>query len=359
MTAIRVSGVTDFAALGQRWRDLEARAAGSFFQGWTWTGCLATERFTDPILVEATEDGRTVALALFNRVRGRLFLGESGDPALDCPYIEHNGVLTETARQGPLTEACLQAAARSGTLVLSGVDEPVLSAARAVAGQVWIGRQNESPFVDLVSLRRTGGDYLATRSANTRQQIRRSDRFYASLGDVTVRHAATLDEAHDMLDEMRALHQASWVARGRPGSFARPFFGRFHHALIEAGYPRGEVMLMAVRAGDKLFGILYGFVSAGRVLAYQSGFDYGAAGTQGKPGLTCHHAAIRHALQQGAAVYDFLAGNDRYKRSLADGSVRQYWLEAGSIWSPRLLFRRTRSALQSPPGGVGGVGTAL
>ena len=45
--AYRVSGVTDFTALGERWRDLEQRSECSFFQSWTWVGCLAAERFSD------------------------------------------------------------------------------------------------------------------------------------------------------------------------------------------------------------------------------------------------------------------------------------------------------------------------
>ena len=57
VTDIAVSPVTDFAALEDRWRALEARANGSFFQGWTWTGCLAEERFADPMLVEARKTG--------------------------------------------------------------------------------------------------------------------------------------------------------------------------------------------------------------------------------------------------------------------------------------------------------------
>ncbi|HEY8289938.1 MAG TPA: cellulose biosynthesis protein CelD, partial [Acetobacteraceae bacterium] len=110
MTGIAVSPVTDFAALEDRWRALEARANGSFFQGWTWTGCLAEERFADPMLVEAREDGRTVALALFNRQRSRLrsdawFLGESGIKPLDTIYIEHNGVLADAGREQALGAA--------------------------------------------------------------------------------------------------------------------------------------------------------------------------------------------------------------------------------------------------------------
>jgi CelD/BcsL family acetyltransferase involved in cellulose biosynthesis len=345
VTIIQVRHVTDFAALGERWRDLEQRAAGSFFQSWAWTGCLAAERFPSPLLVEATERGRTVALALFNRVRRgfglpRLFLGETGNAVLDCPYIEDNGVLAEAGREDALTEACLRAVAKSHVLVLSGVGPAMLRAARRAAGAVWIRKQNEAPFVDLAALRRGQGDYLAARSANTRQQIRRSDRSYAAGGGLTVHQAETPAAAHAMLDAMAALHQASWQARGQPGIFATPFFARFHHALIDSAFPHGQVALTAVRSGATVVGVLYNFSFYGHVSAYQSGFNYAAAGVHGKSGLTCHHAAIRDALDRGCDVYEFLSGDDRYKRSLADGSKPQYWVEAGPMWSPRLLSRR-------------------
>ncbi len=342
MTQVQVGGVSDWAALGARWRDLEQRADPSFFQTWTWTGTLAAERFPDPVLVSATEDGRTVALALFNRVGRRLYLGEAGDAERDSPYIEHNGVLAEAGREDELTRACLRAAVRLGGLVLSGISVRVLEAVRAVAGQVWIAKASDTPFADLAALRRSGQDVLALCSANTRQQIRRSDRSYAGRGGLTFRRAASLAEAHAMLDRMAALHQAAWQARGRPGSFARPFFGRFHHALLDAGFSRGEVALTAGYAGEALIGVLYNLSARRRVFAYQSGFDYLTAAPHEKPGLTCHHAEIRLALAEGADVYDFLAGDHRYKRSLANGAARQFWVETGPLWSPRLLLRRMR-----------------
>jgi CelD/BcsL family acetyltransferase involved in cellulose biosynthesis len=352
VTTVRVTRITDFEALGARWRDLEQRADASFFQTWSWTGCLAAERFTNPVLVEATEAGRTVALALFNRRQGKLYLGETGDPALDCPYIEHNGVLAETARTEELTQACLAAVARSHVLVLSGIDEPTLRAASSAAGQVWIAKHNDSPFLDLTAIRRSGGDYLVTRSANTRQQIRRSERFYAGLGPLTVRRPTTIAEAHAMLDAMAVLHQATWTARGKPGSFAQPFFARFHHALIDIAFPRGEIDLFTLSAGDTTVGILYNLRDRTGVRAYQSGFDYHAAGQSGKPGLSCHYAAIRDALTQPIDVYDFLAGDDRYKRSLAGRSAPQYWIEAGPLWSARLLARRIHQMFGRRRGGA-------
>jgi CelD/BcsL family acetyltransferase involved in cellulose biosynthesis len=342
--SVRVSGVADFVALGERWRDLECRAKGSFFQSWTWVGCLATERFPDAVLVEAIEAGRTVALALFNRVRRTvgpsvLYLGENGSAEMDCPYVEQNGVLAEAGREDELTERCLRAVASSHDLVLSGVGEQAVAAAQRAAGLTVVRRMQDSPFVDLGGVRHTGGDYLAGRSANTRQQVRRSDRFYERDGPITVERAGSVETAHAMLDEMAVLHQAAWTARGQPGSFARPFFHRFHFALIADAVPHGAVALMRISCGDTIVGILYNFVHAGRILAYQSGFIFRDDDRGAKPGLTCHHAAIRYALAQTFDIYDFLAGDDRYKRSLADQAHRQIWVEAGPFWSPRLLLR--------------------
>ncbi len=355
MIAVRVSTVTDFAELGGRWRDLERRADLSFFQSWTWVGCLAAERFSDPVLVEATERGRVVALALFNRVchavgPAVLHLGESGMAELDSPYVEQNGVLFEAGHPEDLTAICLRAVASRYEVVLSGVGEPVLASVRRAAGLTRVERVQASPFADLAGLRAAGGDYLARRSANTRQQIRRSNRWYERQGPVAIELAGSVESALSMLDEMAALHQAAWQARGQPGSFAQPFFRRFHRELIAIGVPRGEIALLRVSDSGTLIGTLYNFVFRGRMLAYQSGFAYQAGGSPAKPGLTCHHRAILFALDRGVEIYDFLAGEDRYKRSLADASHRQMWVVAGPPWSPRLLIRAGLDLLRRAPG---------
>jgi CelD/BcsL family acetyltransferase involved in cellulose biosynthesis len=351
VTTVRVTGVEDFAALGVRWRDLEQRANGSFFQSWTWVGCLARERFPDPVLVEATRDGRTVALALFNRVRrwigpSVLHLGENGSAALDCPYVEQNGVLAEAGDHDELTRMCLRAVSSQYDLSLSGVDESVVAAMRQTAGQVVVVRSQASPFVDLAALRATGTDYLSGRSANTRQQIRRSDRFYEKDGPIVLEQAASVETACSMLDELASLHQAVWTARGQPGSFARPFFRQFHRALIAEGMPRGEIALLKISSKEATIGVLYNFLYGARCSAYQSGFAYQGQTAHAKPGLTCHARAIKSISERGFEIYDFLAGDDRYKRSLATLSHRQIWLRAGPSWSPRLALCRAVEAFQ-------------
>jgi CelD/BcsL family acetyltransferase involved in cellulose biosynthesis len=336
LIAISAEPVRDWDGLGTRWRALEALVPASFFQSWTWIGCLAAERYPDPWLIEARNGAGTIGLALFNRRGHRLVLHDSGDPVLDCPYIEHNGVLGGPA--APMLQSAL-AGWMPRRLVLHGVDDATLAAVRVAAPLVRVVQSQDAPFVDL------SRDFLTGRSANTRQQLRRSDRAY---GTPTVHRAETNAEAFRLLDELGAFHQQTWTARGKPGAFARPFFGRFHRALIERGLKRGEVDLLRVSAGDAVVGVLYNFRFRGQMLAYQSGFNYPNAGTGDprKPGLTCHHAAIRLAVAAGLERYDFLAGEARYKRSLSDGAAALHWIEAGSRSDIKLASRIVFSAVR-------------
>ena len=84
--------------------------------------------------------------------------------------------------------------------------------------------------------------------------------------------------------------------------------------------------LLHITAGDRTIGYLHNFNHQGRAYAYQSGFDYDAADSHQKPGLTCHWLAIAMCAAAGTAFYDFLAGADRYKRSLATGETTLFWL---------------------------------
>ena len=332
--------VRDWDALGARWRDLEARANASFFQSWTWIGCLASERYDRPLLLEAEQDGRTAALALFNHrpglLRDSLVLHETGAPNWDDLFIEYNGILATPHAPSELSARCYAAALRwrakgSGhgllgrRLILSGIDDAQLAAGEAI-GRVVRRQSRVAPLVDLAALRQAGQGYLEALSANTRAQLRRSLRGYQRQGAIQVTLAEDGATAHAYLDALAGLHQRAWQGRGRPGAFANPSFARFHHALIDRALPRGEVALLRIAAGTEVIGYLYNFQHRGRVLAYQSGFDYAAADPRQKPGLTCHHVAIERSLGERRDAYDFLAGGDRYKTSLANGAATLHWV---------------------------------
>ena len=263
---------------------------------------------------------------MFNRGKLALRLGENGTPGIDSIYIEHNGLIRARGAEPDLL-LLLQAVRSWGwmprSVVLSGVDDDHLTAARAVGGHVAVRRTHVAPMLDLTV---SGVDWMASVSANTRQQLRRSDRAYANWGALRIARAGDVEQALAFLDGLMTLHQTTWEKRGKPGAFAQPFFRRFHRALIARGMPRDEIDMLRISAGESTIGYLYNFRHRGRVLAYQSGFDYAIVEGPRKPGMTSHRMAIDMYAAEGVRAYDFLAGNDRYKRSLANSQTTLHWM---------------------------------
>ncbi len=351
-TEVEIAPFPGFAALEAEWRALERRgAASAIFQCWSWVGCLAEERFDDPVLIRARSGGRLTGLALFNRRGDRLLLTESGEAAHDAPFIEHNAPLIAADADPDTVDAMLRAAWRVRgvhRIVLSGTD-PAL--AQAAGGRALRSQIRSAPYVDLAAIRAAGSGYLSSRSANTRQQIARSLRRY---GDAALARAETPAQALSWLDELIALHAATWQRRGKPGAFAEPFVRRFHATLVVRAMEDGQLDLLRIASAGEVIGLLYNFRVGGRLFAYQSGLSHRPDAPQLKPGLTCHTLAIEQALASGADGYDFLGGDDRYKQSLATSSVDLQWVElvrGGSLLGVAAAVRDVVQRLRKPQTG--------
>jgi CelD/BcsL family acetyltransferase involved in cellulose biosynthesis len=345
---ITIRPVESFHALEPVWTDLEARADGSFFQSWAWTGCLAQERFCDPWLVAARRGETAVALGLLNRAARHplgldrpLYLGESGVPAMDSIFIEHNGLLVARGEAEDLAEQCWAAVAggtfKGGRWILGGVP-PSVRPTLPAAGNIRVRARRPVPFHDLP---RTDGPVLDRLSANARQQLRRALRGWDEIGLLRLEIARDETEAESFLEGLKTLHQRYWSGRGKPGAFAEPFFERFHRALIRRPGIGQSVDLIRVAAGTHIVGYLYNLVHQGWVAAYQSGFNFGAEVERLKPGLVCHLLAMEHYRRAGMRTYDFLGGEARYKRTFANAETELLWLEVRhrSSW----LFGRRKS----------------
>jgi CelD/BcsL family acetyltransferase involved in cellulose biosynthesis len=114
---------------------------------------------------------------------------------------------------------------------------------------------------------------------------------------------------------MAELYQRQWQARGEPGGFAFPFFARFQRRLVEECVPRGTAELVRVSAGEQPIGYVYNLILRGHVLAFVTGLRT-EEDARLKPGLVSHALCIQRHAESGAWLYDFMAGDYRYKASL-------------------------------------------
>jgi CelD/BcsL family acetyltransferase involved in cellulose biosynthesis len=332
--SIRFHIQTDLSThdLGLLWRDLESRAEITFFLSWSWMEAWIAELGQCPPLLVGEAGGALVLLGLvvprrrheagLIRVNG-LSLHSTGDRTKDCIAIEYNGFVVDRSWAGRaereavsyLLRPALVGARRRDELHIVGMLEKHAEAFTPPGIFVQLPYRKPSWRVDLEAVRQSGKSYLDTLSANTRQQIRRSIRLYEESGALVAERATDVRTALDWLEGLKELHQRQWQARGKPGGFAFPFFERFQRRLITACTASGEVELLRVRRGDEAIGYVYNLVRNGHVLAFVSGFLY-EQDKRLKPGLVCHALAIERHVREGALLYDFLAGDTRYKSNL-------------------------------------------
>ncbi|MFC0242577.1 GNAT family N-acetyltransferase [Rhodopseudomonas telluris] len=330
---VRIEPLGDSAATEAGWRDLQARAAPSFFTSWLWIGTWLAHlpKNVTPHLITAMMSGRVVGMAIVCRrktwrlgvrPRARWFLHETGDARFDRLAIEYNGILVDRSAGEAITIECLDRAVRHlgrlDQLVLSGITTDLDAATCRVAANAGLRAEatnvDTAHWVDFGEIRRANKDYRASLGRNTRQAVSRTLRLYEERGPVEHRIMETVPEALAAFAEFAELHNARW---GRKGAFANPVFRPFHEDLIARGVPTGAVRISRTTVGGHTIGVLYNFVHDGEVLHYQSGFLY-EEDAKLKPGLLSHVLAIEDSFARGERGYDFMAGSAAHKTRLAN-----------------------------------------
>ena len=311
------------------WRELDRVGDHSFFLTWTWIGTWLSALPPEfvPHLLTATRGQNVVGAAiLISRQTKRhgligtsqFHLNSTGERFLDCVTIEKNGFAG--------VQPSWRALARWFAMQSQGVDELVIPGVEHAApeNEGLLFTRDEVPAFrrHLPQLAERGG-LEATLSRNARQKLRRSMRDFSAVGELRIEEAASVETALDYFKALEDLHVRSWTRRRKPHAFRFPFFGQFHRALIARGIADRSVQLLRVNAGSRAIGYLYNFRHRGRIYAYQSGFE--DSDPVMRPGYVCHALAIDLNARQGAQEYDFLAGDNRLKRTFGPERYVMSW----------------------------------
>jgi len=326
--------------LKECWSALEEKADNSFFNSWFWieNWLFSLPENYRPVLLSVRQGAETVGLGFLmhrNLVRHlcfpyrAYFLHESGDESVDQLTIEHNGFLVKEGREQEVLKTI--AGHFYGSLsdwdeiyfggVKEGLHSTMSEAFASPDSESLIVKEEAGYFVNLDALSEEGVDYLDRASRHARKHIRRSLKYH---GNVEVNKASSCEDALEIFKELRDFHQERWQARDLQGSFSSDFMLNFHERLIRNCYDNGYVDLLRICSESETIGCLYNFLYADRVVCYQSGINYSQP--KHHPGLLTHYVAVEHYQQQGFKLYDFLAGESRYKRELATDSYKMFWL---------------------------------
>ena len=174
---------------------------------------------------------------------------------------------------------------------------------QAIGGTV-IQRES-NPYLEIAGA--SWDEFLAGRSRNLRQQVRRRARKLEAEHAVQFRLCDETERLDEDFDTLARLHAARW---GHAGAFAGAR-ARFHRDFARRALDAGWLRLWVMEADDRPVAAWYGFRFAGVESFYQSGRD--PAWERLNVGFVLLAHTIRAAFDDGMERYSFLRGDEPYK----------------------------------------------
>ncbi len=228
-------------------------------------------------------------------------------------------------------------------------------------GEEWAstlgGRLLQSEASPTLSLGRNWEMYLAGRSANFRQQVRRRERRLAREHVLTFRLADDASRLDDELTLLFRLHAARWGE----GTSAFLRWQLFHREFARIALERGWLRLWFLELDGRTVAAWYGFRFGEAESYYQAGRDPDRGDESVGFVLLAH--SIREAANDGMREYRFLRGGEPYKLRFADADPGLDTVTlargprgriAGAVVGSALRSDRARSLLGRLAGAVGG-----
>lgn len=153
--------------------------------------------------------------------------------------------------------------------------------------------------------------FLQSLSKSLRYDVRRMDKPAFAKSGARVRTLAA-DEVQAGLDAFFETHRMRWRKRGLPGAFVGARIQRFHREWASLAAPRGWIWLSVLEVEGRTVGTLYAMRLRDTCYFYQAGFDPACSALS--PGTVLVAHTVRRAIDEGLTQFDFLRGDEPYKR---------------------------------------------
>ena len=211
-----------------------------------------------------------------------------------------------------------------------------------------------------LAIQGTWEGYLGSRSANFRSSLRRRiRRAREAAAGLTVARLESSDLG-EIIRVLATVEQNSWKAREGTQKLTTATGREFYLRFLAAFAARNLLQIWTAQQQGVTVAYLILFVHRGKCYYYNGAYAEDASGLS--PGTLLHAAAIEDAFHKGLKEYDFLSGDEPYKRRWSTrsreihhlalfngrpGSVAAFAALVSARWtlrsSPRL--RHTRSWL--------------
>jgi CelD/BcsL family acetyltransferase involved in cellulose biosynthesis len=309
-SALRVEPFPSLEAARDEWTKLATTASGNVFATWEWNSIWWRhfgERRSLFVTACRAEDGRLIAvlpLYLWSRrpLRVVRFLGHGPS--------NQNGPICARADRTAAAHALRGTLAGLRCHVFFGEELPAADGWSALLGAK-VHRRTGDPMIRLDA--GSWDDFLAARTANLRQQVRRRERQLARDHELRYRLASNPDRLQQDLDILFRLHRARWGVRKSSFSAREAFHREFSARALERGWLR----LWFLELDGEPVAAWHGFRFCGVESYYQAGRD--PRWTETPVGFVLLAHSIREALADGMHTYRLGRGSAPYKSRFASG----------------------------------------
>ena len=301
---------------------LEASAVPTIFLTWewlsTWWKRLGGARRLSVIAVRRADE--LIALAPLSVVEPEMtrlspfpaleFLGTG---SVGSDYLD---LVIARGREDEAIDALADHLARRGLPLRLGQLRRSSSSAAALAARLvsrrWLAVERPGDVCPFITLEgRTWEAYLASLDGHHRSNFRRRLKAFENVLEMRVERARTPAECRGALATLFTLHGRRWTDRGGSTAFHSAALRAFHEEWAVLALARGWLRLYVMRMGAMPVAALYAFRHGEAFSFYQIGFDPDCA--RYGPGQVLVGLAIKVAFEEGARVFDFLHGDERYK----------------------------------------------
>lgn len=305
-----------FAALCPEWTQLlTSSRADCLFLTWewlhTWWSHLGEGRSL--FIVTVRHGGKLIALAplTISRVWPRtcefLGIGSVGSDYLD--------VIVDSGYEGTAVDVLGEFLVDCGFSLRLPSVKPDSVVASALGGNLsaggWQFRKVAMQVCPYIALPSTWDAYLGALGPNHRYNFKRRLRNLEKNHAVRFERAESEEECTAALQDVIRLHLKRWSARGGSDGFHQERLLAFHREFSLIAREMGWLRLRLMTIDGHPAGAFYGFRYRDEYLFYQSGFD--ESFLRHSVGLVMLGLTIKEAIEEGAAEYDFLHGDESYK----------------------------------------------
>jgi CelD/BcsL family acetyltransferase involved in cellulose biosynthesis len=342
VSGFEIEAVSELEQLREEWTRL-AEGAGNVFSTWDWAS-IWWRHFGNGrrLLLTACRDARGTVVAILPAYLS------SDQPVRTVRFVGHG----PADQLGPICDGdtALAAAFLRQALEQRAWPWDVFMAERLPGEQKWAsllrGRALEHESSPIMRAGSSWDEYLASRSSNFREQVRRRERKLAREHDLNYR-LANRDSFDADFETLVRLHEARW-GEEQSGAFA----GRlkdFHREFASVALDRGWLRLWTMEVDGQAVAAWYGFRFAGAESYYQSGRD--PDWDRYSVGFVLLTHTMREAFDDGVAEYRLLRGGEYYKSRFAthDSGVETIGLARGVKGRAALYVSRLRADTDLKP----------